>query len=199
MVVDSPKMYPSIAECLQFSDDFGMYENIRAHSLQVARVSLAVYDGLVEGGTAINLPDRNLVLSASLLHDIAKTQCLKEDCRHAIVGKEICVDLGFADIGDIIEQHVVLSSFDPEIYSQGSFNGAALVYYADKRVRHDEIVSLADRLEYIIKVYGKNDDKTIAAIRKNFWRCEVLEEYLFQHISFRTGDIAEMAARHISI
>ena len=189
---------PSIADCLQFGDDYAMYENIRAHSLQVARVSSVLYEGLVTHGTAQNIPPQELILAGALLHDIAKTICLKKGCRHATVGYEICIELGYPEIADIVGQHVILSSYNEGLYDRGQFNAAAIVYYADKRVRHEEIVSLDDRLAYIIDVYGKNDPTTIAAIRKNFSRCQSLENYLFAHLPFAV-DAIEDGVSHCTV
>lgn len=189
------KSLPSIADCLQFGDDYGMYDNIRAHSLQVARVSYVLYQGLVGCGSAQNIPSQELILAGALLHDIAKTLCLQEGCKHADVGFKICMELGYPEIADIVGQHVILSSYDEELYSKGQFNAAAIVYYADKRVRHEEIVSLDQRLAYIIDVYGKGDAKTIAAIHKNFSRCQYLEKFLFAHLPFAVDDVAERVAK----
>lgn len=104
------------------------------------------------------------------------------------------MELGYPEIADIVGQHVILSSYDEELYGAGHFNAAAIVYYADKRVRHEEIVSLDERLSYIIEVYGKGNATTIAAIRKNFSRCQHLEEYLFQHLPFAPNALAEDVA-----
>lgn len=191
--------YPSIADCLQFGDDYGMFQNIRAHSLQVARVSSVLYEGLVAHGTAQNIPLKELLLAGALLHDIAKTMCIKTGCRHANVGSDICMELGYPEIADIVGQHVILSSYDEELYSQGQFNAAAIVYYADKRVRHEEIVTLDDRLAYIIDVYGKGDPVTIAAIQKNFSRCQHLENYLFPHLPFTVDSLAEHVSHCVSL
>ena len=61
-----------------------MLDNIRAHSFVVARVAEALVDGLGRTGkTPGPLPDKEEVVAGALLHDIAKTLCIKTDCRHA--------------------------------------------------------------------------------------------------------------------
>jgi HD superfamily phosphodiesterase len=54
--------------------EYGMLENIVAHSLEVARVALILSIELNKKGQKIDL---GLVEAASLLHDLTKTECLK--------------------------------------------------------------------------------------------------------------------------
>jgi hypothetical protein len=84
---------------------------------------------------------------------------------------------------------VVLSRFTPELYQRGIFGAKELVYYADKRVRHDQVVSLADRLDYIITRYGNSDPTRIGFIRRNFQQTLLLEELLFQFLDFSPAEL----------
>ncbi len=88
------------------------------------------------------LPDKEEVIAGALLHDIAKTLCIKTDCRHAEIGRQICVELGYPELSEIVAEHVVLKNFTADLYIQGIFGSKEIVYYADKRVRHDQVVSL---------------------------------------------------------
>lgn len=185
-----PIQIPTKEQCLTFMADFVMLDNIRAHSLVVARAAAALLAGLKEAGrTAADLPVEDLVVAGALLHDIAKTQCLHGKCKHALVGQEICRDLGYPEIGEIVRNHVVLSDYAPERYSRGIFNATELVYYADKRVRHDQIVSLASRLEYILDRYGKNDLTMESMILTNFKICQEFEHQLFLFLDFPPADL----------
>ena len=74
-----------------------------------------------------------------------------------------------------------------------------IVYYADKRVRHDSIVSLAERLEYILDKYGGSDADTHNRIKNNFEKCEQLEKYLFARLNFSPEQAAAKTDRHMSI
>ncbi|WP_228130177.1 HD domain-containing protein [Desulfotalea psychrophila] len=176
--------YPSVSECLQYIEDFAMLDNIRDHSRQVARVAAALTDQLCLVPSVRELPERGLVVAGALLHDIAKTRCLREGCRHAEIGGQICLDLGFPEIAQIVSEHVIYSSFDPGRYRDGYIDARGLVYYADKRVLHDQVVSLDERLVYIIDRYGKKDPAIIAAIRVNFSTCYLLEDLLFSFLDF---------------
>ena len=166
-------------------DYYGMLPNIKAHSVMVALVAKKLVDELAcHRETRQWLPDKDFVVSAALLHDIAKTPCLADDCDHAEVGGEICRDHSFVDIAEVVEEHVILKSHDPTRYQRGNFLAKDLVYYADKRVLHEEVVSLDGRLNYIIERYGNNDERIHELIRLNFAKCISLEEYLFSFISY---------------
>ena len=71
-------------------------------------------------------------------------------------------------------------------------NEKVIVYYADKRVNHDQIVSLDERLAYIIRQYGNGDARIQKLIRKNFNRCVVIEDKIFSHLDFQPADIATL-------
>lgn len=183
---------PTISQCRAYMDDFAMLDNIRAHSFMVARAAAALLAGLKRAEKCrAPLPDGDLVVAGALLHDIAKTQCLHGKCRHALVGRDICYDLGYPAIGEIVLEHVILSDYAPERYNQGIFNAKELVYYADKRVRHDLIVSLDSRLEYILGRYGDNDPEKEGLILANFRHCQEFERLLFSFVDFPPLDLAE--------
>ena len=115
-----------------------MLDNIRAHSQVVAMVAGELVEGLVQlRPTHSELPDRQQVVVGALLHDIAKTICLETGCRHAETGQQMLEELGFPELGEIVAEHVVLKEFRKEHYKRGSFHPKEIVYYADKRVRHD--------------------------------------------------------------
>ena len=179
-------------------ETFAMLDNIRAHSIQVARVAMALLDGLAERGAAKNIPERGLVVAGALLHDIAKTRCIQEGCQHADIGQQICEGLGYPVIGDIVRQHVILDSLQKDNYVDGIFSACELVYYADKRVRHDQVVCLQVRLEYIIERYGRKDPEIIRKITHNFNACLQIETYLFSFLSFPIDQLSERCA-HIQL
>lgn len=183
---------PSREQCLALMDRYGMFDNIRAHSLVVARVAETVLQALTEtSGRELELPQKELVLAGALLHDIAKSICLKEECLHAQRGGDICLEHGFPAIAEIVCEHVLLREFSVERYARGVFYAKEIVYYADKRVCHDTIVSLEERLNYILKRYGNNDTERIQRIRDNFQRCRTLEEHLFSRMNFAADELPD--------
>jgi putative nucleotidyltransferase with HDIG domain len=189
------KLIPSIAQCLALMDQYAMLDNIRAHSLTVAKVARSLLMGITETReSGRNVPDTDLVLAGALLHDIAKTPCLDNKCDHARIGRDICLEHGYPAIGEIVREHVVLKDFSIDRYAQGIFLAKEIVYYADKRVRHDSIVSLHERMAYIIERYGNQDNFRHQQIEENFQRCQILEHHLFSLINFTASELADKVA-----
>lgn len=177
---------------MELMEEHGMLANIRRHSIMVARVAMGLVKGLNSGGPA---PPRELCLAGALLHDIAKTPCLRESCNHALLGGEICRGHGYPEVAAIVEEHVILREFHPERYQAGRFTAGEIVYYADKRVRHEEIVGLEARLAYILESYGGNDPERRRLIHANFECCRQLEAGLFGFLDFNAQ---EMGARIVA-
>lgn len=196
-MTDGPtnKTIPDISRCFQLMEEYAMLPNIREHSIIVARVALRLIDGFCENlPSPQKVPDRTTIAAGALLHDIAKTPCLQNGCDHAAAGAEICLELGYPEIAAIVREHVILRDHDPERRRQGKFNAREIIYYADKRVRHEEIVSLDDRLEYILEHYGNSDPVMHHRIHVNFDKCVELEQYIFSFLSFSPDELAAEVA-----
>lgn len=186
---ESRTRIPSLVECIQLMEQYGMLANIRHHSLVVARLAEQLLNGLRKVAPAAPLADRNLVIAGALLHDIAKTPCLNSHCDHAKIGADICRQHGFPEIAAIVEEHVILRDYAPARYESGVFTARELVYYADKRVRHHEVVGLDARLEYILDRYSKNNPDRERLIQVNFEKCLDLERCLFQWLPFSPEEL----------
>lgn len=180
---------PSLSECVQLMEQYEMLANIRHHSLVVARLAEQLWAGLGATGPTRPQPERHLVIAGALLHDIAKTPCLNSNCDHAKVGAEICREHGFPEIAAVVEEHVLLQHYAPDRYAQGFFSAREIVYYADKRVRHNVVVNLNERLEYILDRYSKDNPARQQLIRENFRKCITLEHHLFQWLPFAPEDL----------
>lgn len=167
-------------------DQYRMLENIKAHSIMVTRVAELISRGFIQNGEQINL---NLVITASLLHDIAKTECLDSRCDHARVGEDICREHDFNEVADIVAEHVLIKS-----NGHGRITEKEIVYYADKRVNHDQVVSLHDRLDYILERYGKTNEFRHDSILKNFEKCLQMEKRIFTGLEFTPKDVRGLVA-----
>lgn len=157
---------PSESECRALAEEHGMLHNIKAHSEAVMRVATSIVDDLV----APDGMERPLVVAAALLHDITKTRALGTRERHDKSGGELVRGLGMERVARIIEQHVYLESFAPD----GPLLESEIVYYADKRVMHDTVVSLDERLEDLVVRYGGTPERE-ALIRGNFELARAVE------------------------
>ncbi|MGP8155200.1 MAG: HD domain-containing protein [Smithella sp.] len=141
---------PTRAECDELMARYSMLPHIVAHSQKVMRVSLAVTDHLKDG-VSVN---RDLVIAAALLHDITKTRSLETKERHAASGGVLLRELGFPRIAEIVEQHIILQNLNLE----GRLEEREIVYYADKRVMHDTIVTIDERVHDLIQRYGTGEE-----------------------------------------
>lgn len=189
---------PGIPACIALMEQYEMLPNIRRHSLLVAKIAELLAYRLGKALPEGQVPNPDLCVNGALLHDIAKTPCLKKGCDHAATGAEICRKHGYPEIADIVASHVLLQDFSPERYKKGIFPTQEIVYYADKRVRHDSIVSLADRLEYILENYGGNDERVQRGIQDNFRKCGILEDFLFHFLDFSPERLCSAVEGHCS-
>jgi putative nucleotidyltransferase with HDIG domain len=176
---------PSVEECFRLMDSHQMLPNIREHSIVVARIAAFLTQSLTKVGIHLVM---DMVIAGALLHDIGKTACLNKPENHAAKGREICQAENFDGIGDIVAEHVILKNYSPDM----DLSEKVIVYYADKRVNHDQVVSLDDRLAYIIRQYGNGDSRLQKLIRKNFNRCVVIENKIFSFLKFQPADIARL-------
>ena len=178
-------MIPTVEQCFDLMAKYEMLENIKAHSIVVERIASLVARGLVEAGENLSL---GRVTAGALMHDIAKTQSLKTKEDHSARGSEICIQNHLDEIADIVAEHVFLKAFSKE----GPVLEKEIVYYADKRVKHDQIVSLQERLAYLIKRYGRGDERLIRRMGENFDLCKQVESKLFAKLRFAPEDVAGM-------
>ncbi len=178
-------MIPTAKECFKIMDSCQVPEHIRAHSIMVAKVARVISKALIQKGVELSLP---LVTAGALLHDIGKYQALKSGGDHSEMGRRICFDLGMPQIAEIISQHVVLG-FDTIRAPLGEIH---LIYYSDKRVNHHKVVSLEERLAYILERYGRKREEISRAIRKNFEVCKALEKRIFGLLDISPSDLGQL-------
>ena len=178
-----PIHIPSEEHCRRIISELGMLENIVAHSLQVCRVSLLLTDHL--GLPGIN---RELVRAAALLHDITKTRSFQTNENHAETGARLLADLGYPEVARIVGQHVRLDRYP---LNSSPPTDAEIVNYSDKRILHDKIVPLNERMGYILERYGGSPER-----KRNIlllWeKTEKLEKRLFAALPFSPGDVSGM-------
>ena len=169
-------MIPPQIECFQLLQKVDMPDHIQDHSRMVCQVALVLTDGLIDAGIDIN---RNLVRASALLHDITKHRSFKTGENHAQSGGVYLTDLGFPEVGNIVRQHVMLDHY----FAADTPDEAEVVNYADKRVLHDRIVPLDDRMTYILNRYAKT--KKHQELLHTLWEhTRILEKRLFSYLNF---------------
>lgn len=176
---------PSKKDCFVLIYKMKMPEHIINHSIQVTRVALFLTDQLTHiNKTGLN---RDLILSAALLHDITKNRSFETKENHAETGGQLLRDLEYPEVGDIIAQHVRLQRYNGfDVFP----DEAEIVNYSDKRILHDKIVSFSQRMEYILERYGKFPEHR----EKISWlwnKSIELEKKIFSYLSFAPGELTD--------
>jgi len=137
---------PDYNTCYDLLNRYKVPEHIVAHSRQVALISLYLGECLQDEKIYF-VPQ--LLLSAALLHDIAKMESVNKGRDHAALGAEWLVHEGYPEVAEIVLNHVILKTD-----LAGPIVAKEIIYYADKRVRHTEIVSVNERLLDLRQRYG---------------------------------------------
>ena len=141
-------MIPSRKFVFDLIKETNMPYHIILHSLMVRQVAVAITYRLVGAGKHI---DVNLVDRAALLHDISKMDSIIRGGDHALMGERLLMEHGYPLVGSIVGQHVRVENM--------VLDEAMVVNYADKRVKHDRVVTLEQRFVDIMERYGKDEER----------------------------------------
>jgi len=163
-----------------------MLPHILRHSKLVANVALLIARELNKCGQNLDLA---LVEAGALLHDIAKTLCLDTKENHAHSGGELVRALGYHSVADIVRQHIWL---DPEVVASEVVTEAALVNYADKRVKHEEVVGIEERFRDVKQRYSEKFPHLADRFMEVFVETQVLERKIFSLIDISPEDLNHM-------
>ena len=121
--------------------------HIVKHSLAVAKLAVFLAERLKENGIAV---DVNLVDRACLLHDIFRICDLEKSEAHEDAAYNLLKGK-YPALALTVKKHRYTALLDEK--ERPTTWEEKLVYYADKRVMHDRIVSLKQRLEEAHKRY----------------------------------------------
>jgi uncharacterized protein len=176
---------PSYKQCLELMDAHGMLPNIREHSFAVMQVACYLADALTDAGFNLFLP---LVSIGALMHDLGKSPCLGTLHNHAEYGAVILAELGYPDVAEVVREHVHLQSDCPD---SRPYREAEVVNYADKRVLHDEVVTLQDRFADLRVRYGRTAE-ALARIQATEVRARALEEKLFAPLALTPAELLHL-------
>ena len=127
-----PHPIPDRAFCYELLEAAKTPAPVRRHSEAVADRAASLAFSLEQAGYPLQ---RNRILAACLLHDIARTEK-----NHAIYGAGLLEKLGYPELAGPLRTHHDLPPDAP-------VDEAALVFLADKLVQEDQSVSLRERFE----------------------------------------------------
>jgi hypothetical protein len=137
---------PGDQECFGWWDRYGMLDNIRATAVAAAPLASGAPG---RPGAAAE------ARAAGLLHDLAKTYTIKHGGNHSQLGGAWVKELtGNAPLAQSVVHHVYWPfPLDPDRYLV-----QLILIYADKRVRHTDLVTLEERFEDLYERYGTTEE-----------------------------------------
>ncbi len=174
---------PSKKECNRLFSDTGMLAHIIDHSRQVCRVASFLTVELQKANVSLN---SELIAAAALLHDITKTRSFDTGEDHTRTGEELLARLGYNEVGKIVGQHVALDAY----FLTDTPDEAEIVNYSDKRVLHDQIVPMDERMQYILEKYCQTPDYRRRL--QELWQVSrKMEKRIFNRLPFSPDELAQ--------
>ena len=122
---------PGEADCIYLLKKYETPDNVAAHCMAVSRKAVQIAESL-NSSCSLN---RELIKSAAILHDIAKTEK-----NHAKAAFNYLLKCGYPRLADIVRSHHYLEPGDLEKITESS-----IVFYADKLISGTEEVTLEER------------------------------------------------------
>ncbi len=149
---------PSKEDCFALWDKYEMLENIREHSLMVAKVALFLYEQANNLGYNIN---KNYVLASALLHDIAKTYTIKHGGDHTVLGGAFIRDeTENPYLSHAIISHALWPWNEGEMAVWNKpWRLPLLISHADKRICHCQVVDIDTRFDDLQARYGTDEHR----------------------------------------
>lgn len=172
---------PGEEECLDLLEKYEAPHHIVLHSKKVWEVGKLLGEALIRRSHPVDL---DLLRASCLLHDIGKYPCIRDGEKfHDIRGEQILISEGYDSVARIVVQHVILRTA-----ADASIAEEHVVFYADKRVNHDELVSLDDRFLYLQQTYGKTPKavERLLVMKEDTVR---LEKRIFLLLDFEPKDV----------
>lgn len=185
--------------------------HVRSHCKQVASAARQLGEAFARAGEIV---DMNLIIQAGLLHDLCRVCDFRDmdrkkfeeeitdekwafwhDLRgqyegghHADIADEWLKEKGFFQTAEVIRLH----RFRSIVEEQHSFDSLEkkIVHYADKRAKHDEIVSIAERFKDARARYDRyNSDEDRKLFEMVEEKTVELERELFEKLDIEPGDV----------
>ncbi len=165
-----------------------MLPHIVRHSELVTEVALLI-------ARKLNSFDQNLDLAlveaGALLHDIAKTSCINTNRNHAETGSQLLASLDYPAVANIVRQHICLdprsTGPDPDVVTE-----AELINYADKRVKHEEVVDIEERFRDVLERYAKKIPDLQGRLEAVQVETRLVEKKIFSKINISPEQISDI-------
>jgi uncharacterized protein len=175
---------PTRSQCRVLMAQVEMPKHIQEHSSVVAQIAVYLGRLLNQNSGRLNL---ELLEAGALLHDIAKAPTLASGERHEDVGARMLEGWGYVLLAPIVREHVIL---DRAALGR-PLTESLLVNYADKRVKHDQVVSLKDRFSDLIGRYARTKEHQ-TWLQEKFALYMLLESKIFEHLTITPDDLGKL-------
>lgn len=139
---------PSLAQCLGWLDEWGVPTNVRTHSDVVSWSAYVLAVKLLDKGITV---DPVLTHRGGLLHDIDKIATLDMKGIHGRMGADFLIKQGYPQLAEIIREHIMTRIMCPKAKDWGW--EVKLVYFCDKLVEGDNLVTFDTRLDALMGRY----------------------------------------------
>lgn len=176
---------PTTNICMELLERHAVPAHIVQHSMRVAQVGLSIAVSLKEKGHDLNPA---LVVAGGLLHDIAKMQSILSGEDHAKAAAALLLSYGYDNVAEIAERHVAI---DDAMERTAVLTEVHIVNYADKRVRHTEIVELSERFLDLLERYGKTEEQRVR-INITLEKARSLENRIFSFLDFQPSSLCAL-------
>ncbi|MFH1391640.1 MAG: HDIG domain-containing metalloprotein [Candidatus Diapherotrites archaeon] len=165
---------PSMEECESLIQEYKVPDHIKAHTVVVRKIANFLAKKIFENGKEINL---DLVDKGALLHDVMKMYCIENNCRHTEKVAEVLIQKGYPEFGKVLERHGLdeVNKFD-----ENTLIETKIIWYSDKRVNHDKLVSLIARYIYLKNKYGSLNDGKMKQILSTEENAKKTEKEIFE-------------------
>jgi len=142
-LVNLPKLHnrPSLAQCIDWWDEWDLPENIRQHVQTVSRAAYVLSVLMCNLGYDV---DPILTHRGGLLHDLDKIKTLRISGAHGEMGADFLMGKGYPKVAVIVREHNLSSILRPEFDSRPW--EIKLVFFCDKLVEGDRIVPFGERV-----------------------------------------------------
>ncbi len=174
----SRRSIPTLEQCWQILNEAGVDERIKEHCCAVAYTALDLVSKLNNAGAGL---DENLILAGALLHDIAR-----REPNHALAGARLLEARGYPLVAAVVGVHM-----DIEVSEEHPLTEAELVYYVDKMVKGNALVSINDRFGAALRKY-KDDRQACAAVLKRLQQAERIERKIEEIMDYPYENMLEL-------
>lgn len=175
---------PELDQAYALLEREGVPPHIVRHCEKVALVGTFLALELLRCGEQVPV---KLVTVGGLLHDLTKHHSIRTGENHAQSARRRLLELGYPEVAEVVGNHIFLKPGPPG----APIRADELVYYADKRVRHEEIVTLRERFVDLRERYGRRPSSWV-----RIWHLEeltkLLERRIFKRLPFGPERVLEL-------